>query len=67
LEREQFAQARLMAVVVNYSFCAPKEPVTVADFLPGSGAPKVEERTDEEIAAHINAVMLPISVTVAPV
>jgi hypothetical protein len=55
-----------MSVIVNYSYFAPKEPMSTADFLPGRKKPESEELSDEEIAAGINAVLVPMAVTVTP-
>jgi hypothetical protein len=56
----------LASVTANYSICAPKEPLCAADFVPGLKRPEAPELSDEEIAAQINAVLLPRAITVQP-
>jgi len=58
--------ARLMAVVVNYSFCAPKQPVSAANFLPGLTEAEREQVTEAQEAAQIDAVLGAVAVLATP-
>ena len=51
IERERTLVASLQAVIINFSMCRPKEPVTVDDLL---GKPK-PEMTDDEFAESFAA------------
>ena len=67
-EREwaELQQARLMAVVVNYSFCAPKEPVSAADFMLSLKPSEREEISEDLIAARFEALFAPVAVVARP-
>lgn len=65
-EWAELLNARLMAVVVNYSFCAPKEPVSAADFMPGLKASLRAEISEEMEAARIDAVFAAVAVPATP-
>jgi hypothetical protein len=60
-QREELLIGLLASVTANYSFCAPKEPLSAADFVfTGKGAE--EDLSDEEIAEVINAKLMAVAV-----
>ena len=62
-QREDLLVGILAATTANWGFCAPQESLPPWHFVPSLKPPAECELDDEQIAAHINAVLLPIAVT----
>jgi hypothetical protein len=58
-QREDLLVGILAAATANWGFHAPKESLQPWDFVPSLKPPKAPEQSDEEIAEHVNAVLLP--------
>lgn len=65
-KREDLLVGLLASVTANYSFCAPKEPLCPADFMPKQKSEMDEEgfepETDEDLALVTSALLSTISV-----
>jgi hypothetical protein len=62
-QREDLLVGILAASSANWGFHAPKDAMLQPwDFVPSLKSPVEAEQSDEDIAAHINAVLLPIAV-----
>jgi hypothetical protein len=62
-QREDLLVGILAAATANFGFYAPKDTMLQPwDFVRSLTPPPEPERSDEDIAAHINAVLMPIAV-----
>jgi hypothetical protein len=50
-DREHMLVGIIASTTANFSMCRPKEPLTVADFMPGRGKPRII--TEDEIAEDL--------------
>jgi hypothetical protein len=63
-EREELLVGLLASVTANFSFCAPREPLCAADFVPGRKRSKPPELSEEEIAVQIDSILRPRAIVV---
>jgi hypothetical protein len=62
-QREELLVGLLASVTANYSFCAPKEPLSATDFV-FSKRSELEDMSDEACATRINATLMTVAVPV---
>jgi hypothetical protein len=65
-QREDLLVGLLAATTANYSYYAPKEPLSALDFIPERNRPKLSEEEEQQaIAARIDAALGAVAIPAA--